>query len=105
MKYVIFKGPRNHRFAVIFADQVTHSDVKIDGCEPISAGFVSPRTGECFGGSSSLKLQTHSDDIEIVGNTLVDNSAMLNMLNVGYQFPDAKAEPELEAFLTSTLKP
>jgi hypothetical protein len=39
MKYVIFKG-NGLVHPVLFGDHTAHSQIKVEGAEPISAGFV-----------------------------------------------------------------
>lgn len=39
MKYVIFRE-NNLLHPVVFADHTTHSQIKIEGAVPVSAGFV-----------------------------------------------------------------
>ena len=52
MKYIIFKE-KNMLHPVVFADHTTHSQIKIEGAKPVSAGFVmQDKTGiKCYGKS------------------------------------------------------
>ena len=70
MKYIIFKhGTLFH--PVLFSNHTTHSQVKLEGATPISAGFVSfsetLRLPKCYGNSTSLKLESRGElDEEII---------------------------------------
>ena len=58
---------------VVFADNTTHSQIKIEGAKPISAGFVvQENTGgiKCYGKSDSLKLTTGVNDEAIIESWL-----------------------------------
>lgn len=51
MKYVIFRE-KNMLHTVVFAEHTTHSQIKIEGAKPVSAGFVvQEKTGsiKCYG--------------------------------------------------------
>lgn len=72
MKYVIFRE-KNMLHPVVFADHTTHSQIKIEGAKPVSAGFVmQEKTGEikCYGKSDSLNLTPGVNDEEIIKSWL-----------------------------------
>jgi len=74
MKYVIFKG--NGCFhPVLFAEHTTHKQIRVEGADPVSAGFVRFRHGfpVCYGWSESLKLRCNKDlDEEIIRKWQID---------------------------------
>lgn len=60
MKYVIFEDKKSRLLhPVIFGEHTTHSEIKIEGCKPVSAGFfhLSKKTLTVSGESESLKLK------------------------------------------------
>ena len=67
MKYVIFRE-KNMLHHVVFADHTTHSQIKVEGAEPVSAGFVmQDKTGiKCYGKSDSLNLTPGVNDEAII---------------------------------------
>ena len=72
MKYIIFKE-KNMLHPVVFADHITHSQVKIEGSKPVSAGFVvQEKTGniKCYGKSDSLNLIPGVNDEAIIASWL-----------------------------------
>lgn len=74
MKYIIFKE-KNMLHPVVFADHTTHSQIKIEGAKPISAGFVmQDKTGiqgiKCYGKSDSLNLTPGANDEAIISSWL-----------------------------------
>ena len=72
MKYVIFRE-NNMLHPVVFADHTTHSQIKIEGAKPVSAGFVvQEKTGsiKCYGKSDSLKLTPGVNDEAIIASWL-----------------------------------
>lgn len=81
MKYVIFKNDRGGLFhPVVFGDHTTHSQVKLEGCHPVSAGFFTQkrdRSVEVFGKSESLNLESDPRDAKLVE---------LMLLNYGTSF-------------------
>lgn len=81
MKYVMFHSEHCALWPVVFPDHVAHSAVKVEGMHPIGAGFVNPQTGECFGKSDSLKLESHADDALWVGLLLTNRTAEMLLLN------------------------
>lgn len=66
MKYIIFKDKKSGLFQpVIFGEHTTHSQISIDGAEPISAGFclLSEEDGlSVYGESDSLGLKPQKKD-------------------------------------------
>ena len=67
MKYVIFRE-KNMLHPVVFADHTTHSQIKVEGAKPVSAGFVMhDKTGiKCYGKSDSLNLTPGVNDEAII---------------------------------------
>lgn len=66
MKYVIFQG-HGLVHPVLFGDHTTHSQVKVDGTKPVSAGFVSFdkfNFPHCYGKSESLDLESRGETDE-----------------------------------------
>lgn len=66
MKYVIFKG-NGLVHPVLFGDHTAHSQIKVEGAEPISAGFVrfdSCGIPHCYGRSDSLNLESRGEKDE-----------------------------------------
>lgn len=64
MKYVIFRE-KNMLHPVVFAEHTTHSHIKVEGAEPVSAEFViQEKTGsiKCYGKSDSLNLTPGVND-------------------------------------------
>lgn len=74
MKYVVFKTANGQVLEpVIFADHTTHSAVRIEGCTPVSAGFVDLVPGgvlNVHGKSDSLKLRPAKDDSRLLMGVL-----------------------------------
>lgn len=82
MKYVIFEHEKTKWLsAVIFPDDLTHSQVRAEGARPISAGFVDPGSGDVFGKSESLGLHSNPNDHPFLVATLTNNQALLITLN------------------------
>lgn len=82
MKYVMFQDENSgYKYPVIFPDCVAHSQVVVEELRAINAGSVNPKTGECFGESSSLKLKADPNDSWLIAATLVNDSSMINALN------------------------
>jgi hypothetical protein len=77
MKYVIFKHKTGIFMPIIIPQHITHSMVKIEDCEPVSAGFfrIDNETVIPYGDSTSLKLGPSADDAELIQNVL-NNSGM-----------------------------
>lgn len=84
MKYIIFEEERTGIFSpVLFPEHVTHSDIKIIGTKPISAGFC------ILGGediisilpeiSDSLQIGPGENDKRLIIATLA-NSGMYDFL-------------------------
>lgn len=71
MKYVIFKH-KQLLMPVIIPEHVTHSQIKIVGAKPISAGFFENERGivNTFGKSESLNLKPKPEDARLIENTL-----------------------------------
>ena len=68
MKYVIFRE-KNMLHPVVFADHTTHSQIKVEGAVPVSAGFVMhDKAGniKCYGKSDSLNLTPGVNDEAII---------------------------------------
>lgn len=67
MKYVIFKY-RKVFMPVIIPEHVTHSQIKVTGAKPVSAGFFSSGGGTVtvYGRSESLKLEPGERDPELL---------------------------------------
>jgi hypothetical protein len=68
MKYIIFKGHGCYH-PVLFADHTTHSQIKLEGCTPVSAGFVKfGKLGfpQVYGNSESLKLKSRGEEDESI---------------------------------------
>lgn len=58
MKYLIFTNIKSgQKLPVFFPENVTHSEVKLEGCVPVSGGFVNMQTFEACGSSQSLGLK------------------------------------------------
>ena len=61
---------------IIFPEHVTHSQIKIEEAEPISAGFVTfsslglPKV-DMTKGSDSLKLMPHERDEDLLENAML----------------------------------
>lgn len=81
MKYVIFKNDKGSLFhPVVFGDHTSHSQVKLEQCHPISAGFFTQkldRSIEVFGRSESLDLVSDPRDAKLIE---------LMLLNYGTSF-------------------
>jgi len=61
IKYVVFEmgeGENGLYMPILFLGHVTHSQVKIEGATPISAGFYNTKAEKAFGKSESLKLES-----------------------------------------------
>ncbi len=79
MKYVIFKkGPLVE--PVLFCDHTSHSAIKLDGAEAISAGFIvfteKLHLPHCYGKSDSLKLESRGEEDEDIIRKWQNNSGM-----------------------------
>lgn len=71
MKYVVFEDVKTGlKMPVVFPDHITHSTIKIEGANPISAGFCLVGTEEIVsignGGSESLNLSPAVGDRELI---------------------------------------
>lgn len=71
MKYVVFElGATGLKMPVIFPDHVTHSQIKIEGASPVSAGFCFVGTEELVtigtDRSESLNLMPMAGDRELI---------------------------------------
>lgn len=71
MKYVVFElGSTGLKMPVVFPDHVTHSQIKIEGASPVSAGFCLVGTEEIVtigtGKSDSLNLTPMAGDRELI---------------------------------------
>jgi len=77
MKYVVVTLPGGIRLPVIFPDQIAHAQVKIEGCDIVSAGFVTP-LAKVHGKSESLKLGPAKGDNLLCGYLLSGAEALLN---------------------------
>lgn len=102
MKYVIFKHKTVY-MPILFPDHVTHSTIKIEGAEPVSAGFINTTTGEVFGLSESLKLEPNEEiDAELCLRVLsnygvyafMDMNGQLFPLPVLYEPDDSEEDQE-----------
>lgn len=68
LKYVIY----DFVYPVLFPRGINHSDILFNNKKPTSAGFckINMIDGElfirCFGESLSLKLKSHSEDVDII---------------------------------------
>lgn len=96
MKYVIFKNRGNLLLPVMFPDHVTHSQVKVLGARPVSAGFykVGPLGGlnvNTFGKSESLGLEPKERDGDLIYMSLENypTSSFLDHDN-DYPYPEVK---------------
>jgi hypothetical protein len=80
MKYVIFEDKKSKLIhPILFPDSTTHSQIKVEGSEPISAGFWSyERHGrvKVFGKSESLKLEVRAEDALYIENVLMNLGTM-----------------------------
>lgn len=82
MKYIVFEDNKTKWLhAVIFADALTHSEITVEGCKAVSAGFFNARQCQSFGESVSLTLKSKPEDYLLLVATLTDNSAALNLIN------------------------
>lgn len=75
MKYVIFKH-KDLLMPVIIPDHVTHSQVKLEESEIVSAGFFKvDRFGliTTYGNSESLKIGPREDDYKILEAVFSDS--------------------------------
>lgn len=86
MKYVVFEQESTGlKMPVIFPDHVTHSQVKIEGVKPVSAGFCLVGTDELVtvlpDESESLQLGPVPGDRELLISVLCNAGvyAFLNM--------------------------
>jgi len=80
MKYVVFKQ-FDFYWPVVFPDHITHSDVKIPGMTPASAGFVDSRSIRVYGKSESLNLEPAPGDEARLICLFTGKEALLPMLN------------------------
>jgi hypothetical protein len=83
MKYVVFKHKSGIFMPVIIPQHVTHSMVKIEDAEPVSAGFfrMDGKNAIVSGTSESLKLGPSLDDEQLLRDTL-NNSGMYAFLDL-----------------------
>ncbi len=82
MKYVMFENQSGALFPVLFPDHVTHDQIKLEGMQPVSAGFVHPGNGLVSGMSESLKLQSKIEDELWLKAALTNNGTQITMLNI-----------------------
>lgn len=78
MKYVIFEQ-KDLLMPVIVPDHITHSQVKIEGATPVSAGFLAIKNGkvtEVYGKSESMKLSPMTRDKDLLEKALKDMGTM-----------------------------
>lgn len=70
MKYIIFENKNKLKMPVIFPDHITHNQVRIEGAEPVSAGYCGFEVdGEVVVSSSpstSLNLSPKKEDAELL---------------------------------------
>lgn len=70
---------------VIFPEHVTHSQIKLKGAKPISAGFFKLRglTGipVLYGESVSLKLKPHPNDADLLQMVMSDHDRTSDFLD------------------------
>lgn len=75
MKYVIFKMKAGLLIPVIVPQHCTHSQVSVEGGEPISAGFFrfigNSKLVEVYGESESLKLKPGERDEALLTGVLL----------------------------------
>jgi hypothetical protein len=84
MKYTVFQDTNTGvKYPVIFPDCVAHSQVVVEGLRAVSAGFVNPKTGECFDGSESLKADP--SDSRLISAVLTNDIVMLDAINEEYR--------------------
>jgi hypothetical protein len=77
MKYVMFikRLPEEGMaimMPVIIPDHVTHSQVKLEDAELISAGFFDVKQGKAYGRSESLNLDSREEDSRLVSAALLN---------------------------------
>lgn len=76
MKYIIFKDEKTGLTQpVMFGEHTTHSQVKIEGAKPVSAGFCHVSSGDDLtitGASESLKLKPGENDAAYIAMMLCD---------------------------------
>jgi hypothetical protein len=68
MKYIIFKQ-KDLLIPIIFDEHITHSQIKIEGAKPVSAGFVYRGLGSIRVSdrkSESLNLGPHTADLRFL---------------------------------------
>lgn len=73
MKYVIFKYKTIY-IPVIVPEHCTHSQIKIEGAEPISAGYFKVDSGvlvETYSWSESLNLYPHKRDATLLSAVIM----------------------------------
>ena len=79
MKYVIFKDKKSGLIQpVVFGEHTMHSQIKLDGAEPISAGFFdfSGGTPSIYGKSDSLKLESNDADLDYIIRVFMNMGAL-----------------------------
>lgn len=81
MKYIIFKDEKTGLVQpVVFGEHTTHSEIKLAGAKPVSAGFchVSSEYGLSVGGDSeSLGLKSEDNDAAYIAMLLCDAGTSL----------------------------
>jgi hypothetical protein len=92
MKYVMFKNKVGHLTPVIFPDCITHCQIVVEEMTAVSAGFVDPRSGKCFGHSQSLKLKAHRLDHFYVRAALTGSDAILTQIQCGLESGRRKSQ-------------
>lgn len=77
-KYIVFERPGGQQLMVLFDSMIGHSDIHATFIsntqyvfKAISAGFVDPRTGECYGKSVSIKLESNPKRDSIIAKQLL----------------------------------
>jgi hypothetical protein len=79
MKYVIFKDTISGLIQpVLFGEHTTHSQIKLDGAKPVSAGFFSFESGKMriYGKSDSLKLEPQDNDLDYIVKAFINMGTM-----------------------------
>jgi hypothetical protein len=79
MKYIIFKDTVSGLIhPVLFGEHTSHYQVKIDGAEPVSAGFFSFEKGniQVYGKSDSLKLDPKDSDLDYIVKAFMNMGTM-----------------------------
>lgn len=83
LKYVVFELTGMY-VPVLIPECVAHSQVKIEGGTPISAGFYDVIRKYTYGTSESLKLKPHKRD-ELLILHLLANSGTMFFLKENYK--------------------